>query len=43
MNLLYLLMNDKVSQTEHSREIISILTHLTDSTQNNELQTNIRN
>ena len=27
---------DKVSQTEHGREIISILTHLTDSTQNNE-------
>lgn len=29
---------DKVSQTEHGREIISILTHLTDSTQNNEFE-----
>jgi ATP-dependent Lon protease len=27
---------DKVSQTEHGREIISVLTHLTDSTQNDE-------
>ena len=27
---------DKVSNTEHGREIISILTHLTDSTQNSE-------
>ena len=27
---------DKVSKTEHGREIISILTHLTDSTQNSE-------
>jgi ATP-dependent Lon protease len=27
---------DKVSKTEHGNEIISILTHLTDSTQNNE-------
>ena len=27
---------DKVSKTEHGTEIISILTHLTDSTQNNE-------
>jgi len=27
---------DKVSHTEHGREIISILTHLTDSTQNDE-------
>lgn len=29
---------DKVSQTEHGREIISILTHLTDSTQNDEFE-----
>ena len=29
---------DKVSKTEHGREIISILTHLTDSTQNTEFQ-----
>jgi ATP-dependent Lon protease len=29
---------DKVSHTEHGREIISILTHLTDSTQNNEFE-----
>jgi len=29
---------DKVSNTEHGREIISILTHLTDSTQNDEFE-----
>jgi len=29
---------DKVSQTENGREIISILTHLTDSTQNDEFE-----
>jgi ATP-dependent Lon protease len=29
---------DKVSHTEHGREIISILTHLTDSTQNDEFE-----
>ena len=29
---------DKVSKTEHGREIISILTHLTDSTQNDEFE-----
>jgi len=29
---------DKVSQTEHGREIISILTHLTDGTQNDEFE-----
>lgn len=29
---------DKVSATEHGREIISILTHLTDSTQNDEFE-----
>ena len=29
---------DKVSTTEHGREIISILTHLTDSTQNDEFE-----
>jgi ATP-dependent Lon protease len=29
---------DKVSQTEHGREIISVLTHLTDSTQNDEFE-----
>jgi ATP-dependent Lon protease len=29
---------DKVSQTEYGREIISILTHLTDSTQNDEFE-----
>jgi ATP-dependent Lon protease len=29
---------DKVSQTEHGREIISILTHLTDLTQNDEFE-----
>ena len=29
---------DKVSSTEHGREIISILTHLTDSTQNDEFE-----
>ena len=29
---------DKVSMTEHGREIISILTHLTDSTQNDEFE-----
>lgn len=29
---------DKVSRTEHGREIISILTHLTDSTQNDEFE-----
>ena len=27
---------DKVSNTEHGKEIIGILTHLTDSTQNDE-------
>jgi len=29
---------DKVSQTEYGREIISVLTHLTDPTQNNEFE-----
>ncbi len=29
---------DKVSHTEHGREIISILTHMTDSTQNDEFE-----
>ena len=29
---------DKVSQTEHGREIVSILTHLTDLTQNDEFE-----
>ena len=29
---------DKVSSTEHGREIISILTHLTDLTQNDEFE-----
>ena len=29
---------DKVSMTEHGREIISILTHLTDGTQNDEFE-----
>ena len=29
---------DKVSRTEHGKEIISILTHLTDSTQNHEFE-----
>ena len=29
---------DKVSRTEHGKEIISILTHLTDSTQNDEFE-----
>ena len=29
---------DKVSRTEHGNEIISILTHLTDSTQNDEFE-----
>ena len=29
---------DKVSNTEHGRELISILTHLTDSTQNDEFE-----
>lgn len=29
---------DKVSATEHGREIISVLTHLTDSTQNDEFE-----
>ncbi len=29
---------DKISHTEHGREIVSILTHLTDSTQNDEFE-----
>ena len=29
---------DKVSQTEHGRDIVSILTHLTDPAQNEEFQ-----